>query len=85
MDKWTSIEKGVIVYICFLKGATEQDLPKLGSFSNFLMNLVSMVLNASICWNEHWKKNSPVVEILGDILIIPQASLVAKPKGKQMQ
>ncbi len=48
-------------------------------------SLVDTILSASICWNEHWKKNCPVSGIRGDILVIPQASLVGKMKGKNIQ
>ena len=46
---------------------------------------VKTILNASICFNEEWKKNASVLEINGDVLIIPQASLAGKMKGKKLQ
>ncbi|XP_030307880.1 D-aminoacyl-tRNA deacylase 2 isoform X2 [Calypte anna] len=48
--EWVEIQRGLVIYICFFKGADEDLVPKIG-----------------------------------DVLIIPQATLGGKLKGKKMQ
>ncbi|XP_049681406.1 D-aminoacyl-tRNA deacylase 2 isoform X2 [Accipiter gentilis] len=48
--EWVEIQRGLVVYICFFKGADEDLVPKIG-----------------------------------DVLIIPQATLGGKLKGRKMQ
>lgn len=50
-----------------------------------LINLVDTLLNASICFHHDWKKNASVLEIEGDVLVVPQASLCGKFRGKTLQ
>jgi len=69
------IGPGILVYVSFMKGASEELLEKC----------VQTILNAKICFHENWKKNYSVLNTRGDVLVIPQASLAGKMKGKQMQ
>ncbi|KAM6069699.1 D-aminoacyl-tRNA deacylase 2 isoform 3-T3 [Theristicus caerulescens] len=48
--EWVEIQRGLVIYICFFKGADEDLVPKIGN-----------------------------------VLIIPQATLGGKPKGRKMQ
>ncbi|XP_068255403.1 D-aminoacyl-tRNA deacylase 2 isoform X2 [Nyctibius grandis] len=48
--EWVEIQRGLVIYICFFKGADEDLVPKIG-----------------------------------DVLIIPQATLGGKLKGRKMQ
>ncbi|XP_028294227.1 D-aminoacyl-tRNA deacylase 2-like isoform X2 [Gouania willdenowi] len=68
------IERGMVIYICFFKGATEEILPKM----------VSALLNIRLCESDSGKLVS-VLELPGNLLIVPQATLGGKVKGRAMQ
>ncbi|NWX81625.1 DTD2 deacylase, partial [Nothoprocta ornata] len=68
------IQRGLVIYICFFKGADEDLIPKI----------VNMLLNVQLSENESGKYVS-VLDLPGNVLIIPQATLGGKPKGKRMQ
>ena len=46
---------------------------------------VDTILSIEICYDLQKQKNVSVVDIQGDVLFIPQASLIGKLKGKQLQ
>ncbi|XP_039770023.1 D-aminoacyl-tRNA deacylase 2 isoform X2 [Ornithorhynchus anatinus] len=68
------INKGVVIYVCFFKGANEELLPKM----------VSTLLNVKLSESENGQHVS-VLDLPGDILIIPQATLGGKVKGRGVQ
>ncbi|XP_052475766.1 D-aminoacyl-tRNA deacylase 2 [Carassius gibelio] len=72
--EWVEINRGMVIYICFFKGATEDIIPKM----------VNTLLNMKLCETESGKHTS-VLQLPGSVLIVPQASLGGKPKGKGMQ
>uniref|UniRef100_A0A3B4BHI7 D-aminoacyl-tRNA deacylase n=1 Tax=Periophthalmus magnuspinnatus TaxID=409849 RepID=A0A3B4BHI7_9GOBI len=64
--EYVQIDRGMVIYICFFKGATDEILPKMG----------------------HESSSGKIVSILdlpGSLLIVPQATLGGKAKGKAMQ
>lgn len=68
------VERGMIVYICFLKGASMADIEKMAK----------LLLSVKLCANNDSKLMS-VMDLPGDMLIIPQATLGGTVKGKVMQ
>ncbi|KAG7214258.1 hypothetical protein INR49_009448, partial [Caranx melampygus] len=68
------IDRGMVIYICFFKGATDDILPKM----------VSSLLNLRLCESDSGKMVS-VLELPGSLLIVPQATLGGKNKGRAMQ
>ena len=60
--------------LCFLKGADKELLPKM----------VNTLLNAKLSETENGKHVS-ILDLLGNILIIPQATLGGRVKGRSMQ
>ncbi|KFQ96199.1 putative D-tyrosyl-tRNA(Tyr) deacylase 2, partial [Nipponia nippon] len=68
------IQRGLVIYICFFKGADEDLVPKI----------VNMLLNVKLSENESGEYVS-VLDLPGNVLIIPQATLGGKPKGRKMQ
>ncbi|XP_069640123.1 D-aminoacyl-tRNA deacylase 2 [Haliaeetus albicilla] len=72
--EWVEIQRGLVIYICFFKGADEDLVPKI----------VNMLLNVKLSENESSKYVS-VLDLPGDVLIIPQATLGGKLKGRKMQ
>lgn len=67
------INKGIIVYICFLKGAKKADVEEMAR----------VLLSARICEADDSKLVS-ILELPGDVLIIPQPTLGGRVKGKVM-
>ncbi|XP_019733796.1 D-aminoacyl-tRNA deacylase 2 [Hippocampus comes] len=72
--QWVQIERGMVLYVCFLKGATEDILPKM----------VSTLLNVRVCEAPSGKMVS-LADLPGSLLVVPQATLGGKAKGKAMQ
>ncbi|TRY55368.1 hypothetical protein DNTS_034396 [Danionella cerebrum] len=72
--EWVEINRGMVIYICFFKGAAEDLIPKM----------VNTLLNMKLCETEAGKLTS-VLQLPGSVLIVPQATLGGKPKGKGMQ
>uniref|UniRef100_A0A1A8PMJ5 D-aminoacyl-tRNA deacylase n=1 Tax=Nothobranchius rachovii TaxID=451742 RepID=A0A1A8PMJ5_9TELE len=70
----TQIHRGMVIYICFFKGATDDVLPKM----------VSTLLNLRLCESTSGKMVS-VSELPGSLLIVPQATLGGRNKGRAMQ
>ncbi|XP_028832248.1 D-aminoacyl-tRNA deacylase 2 [Denticeps clupeoides] len=72
--EWVEINRGMVIYLCFFKGANEDIIPKM----------VSALMNIKLCENESGKYVS-VLDLPGSVLVIPQATLGGKAKGKGMQ
>lgn len=68
------IQRGLVIYICFFKGADEDLVPKI----------VNVLLNAKLSEDENGEYVS-VLDLPGNVLIIPQATLGGKLKGRKMQ
>ncbi|NXT02775.1 DTD2 deacylase, partial [Jacana jacana] len=83
------IQRGLVIYICFFKGADEDLVPKI-VYCSYTLTLIlfllafNTLLNVKLSENESGEYVS-VLELPGDVLIIPQATLGGKPKGKKMQ
>ncbi|XP_062824315.1 D-aminoacyl-tRNA deacylase 2 isoform X1 [Anolis carolinensis] len=72
--EWVEIQRGLIIYVCFFKGASEEITSKM----------VNTLLNVKLSEIEGGKYVS-ILDLPGDILIIPQATLGGKIKGRGMQ
>ncbi|KAJ8341688.1 hypothetical protein SKAU_G00339790 [Synaphobranchus kaupii] len=72
--EWVEIQRGMVIYICFFKGATEDIIPKM----------VNTLLQVKLCEADSGKHMS-VLELPGSVLIVPQATLGGKAKGRGMQ
>ncbi|KAF7200952.1 D-aminoacyl-tRNA deacylase 2 [Nothobranchius furzeri] len=72
--QFVQIHRGMVIYICFFRGATDDVLPKM----------VSTLLNLRLCESTSGKMVS-VSELPGSLLIVPQATLGGRNKGRAMQ
>ncbi|XP_026520305.1 D-aminoacyl-tRNA deacylase 2 [Notechis scutatus] len=72
--RWVEIQRGLIIYVCFFKGASEDIIPKM----------VNTILNVKLSECEDGKYVS-ILDLPGSILVIPQATLGGKLKGRRMQ
>ncbi|XP_052041831.1 D-aminoacyl-tRNA deacylase 2 [Apodemus sylvaticus] len=72
--QWVEIRRGLVIYVCFFKGADTELLPKM----------VNTLLNVKLSETDTGKHVS-VLDLPGDVLIIPQATLGGRVKGRSMQ
>ncbi|XP_014779599.1 D-aminoacyl-tRNA deacylase 2 [Octopus bimaculoides] len=72
--EFVEIGRGLIAYVCFMKGSNEELVDRM----------VKSVLNVRLSENEAGKLVS-IMDLPGDVLIIPQATLGGSMKGKCMQ
>ncbi|XP_039597872.1 D-aminoacyl-tRNA deacylase 2 [Polypterus senegalus] len=72
--EWVEIARGMVIYICFFKGASSELIPKI----------VNTLLNVKLCETENGQYVS-ALSLPANILIVPQATLGGKAKGKSMQ
>ncbi|XP_076463495.1 D-aminoacyl-tRNA deacylase 2-like [Babylonia areolata] len=72
--QFVEIQRGLIIYVCFLRGATKAQVEKIAK----------MALSVRLSEGDNGKLVS-VFDLPGDILIIPQATLGGTLKGKVMQ
>ncbi|KAJ8399476.1 hypothetical protein AAFF_G00411880 [Aldrovandia affinis] len=70
---WVEIHKGMVVYICFFKGATEKLVTKM----------VKALLNVKLFEVEPGKQVS-VLELPGSVLVIPQDTLAGKARRRNI-
>ncbi|XP_068202454.1 D-aminoacyl-tRNA deacylase 2 [Palaemon carinicauda] len=68
------VRRGMVVFVCFLNQASEATVEKL----------VKHIIDIRLSENETSRRVS-ICDVQGDILIIPQATLGGKLKGKAMQ
>uniref|UniRef100_A0A8C8SL09 D-aminoacyl-tRNA deacylase 2 n=1 Tax=Pelusios castaneus TaxID=367368 RepID=A0A8C8SL09_9SAUR len=73
-SEWVEVQRGLVIYICFFKGANEELIPKI----------VNTLLNVKLSETESGKYVS-ILDLPGNLLIIPQATLGGKLKGRNMQ
>ncbi|XP_008070860.1 probable D-tyrosyl-tRNA(Tyr) deacylase 2 isoform X1 [Carlito syrichta] len=73
-DQWVEVQRGLVIYVCFFKGADKELLHKM----------VNTLLNVKLNETENGKHVS-ILDLPGDILIIPQATLGGRVKGRNMQ
>ncbi|XP_034418786.1 D-aminoacyl-tRNA deacylase 2 [Cyclopterus lumpus] len=72
--QFVQIHRGMVIYVCFFKGASDAMLPKMAS----------TLLNLRLCESDSGKMVS-VSELPGSLLIVPQATLGGKAKGRAVQ
>ncbi|XP_073495175.1 D-aminoacyl-tRNA deacylase 2 [Phyllobates terribilis] len=72
--EWVEIQRGMVIYVCFFKGSSKDLIPKM----------VSSLLNVKLSESDSGK-HVAITELPGDILIVPQATLGGKSKGRCMQ
>ncbi|WAR19761.1 DTD2-like protein [Mya arenaria] len=73
--EYVQIGRGLIVYVCFLKGASETMIDKM----------VKSVLEARLSEPTDGGRLVSILDLPGDVMIIPQATLGGSLKGKVMQ
>ena len=72
--EYVEIKRGVVAYICFMKDATE----------NIVKKIVNTLTTVKLSRNDNDQLVS-ILDLPGSILIVPQATLGGKLKGKRMQ
>ena len=72
--EFVEIANGIVVYICFLKNCTLSTIEKI----------LKVVTSVKLSKNVDGKRVS-IIDLPGDILIVPQATLGGQLKGKSMQ
>jgi len=74
-DCEAGIGRGMVVFVCFKQGAREEDAAKAAE----------VALAAKLCEVVGESKRVSVVDALGEVLVVPQATLGGKLKGKALQ
>lgn len=69
------ISRGIVIYVCFLKGSTLELVQKV----------VKSILNIKLSESVDKPGNVSILDLPGDVLIVPQATLGGKMKGKSVQ
>ncbi|XP_074662209.1 D-aminoacyl-tRNA deacylase 2-like [Tubulanus polymorphus] len=72
---FVEIKRGIVVYICFLKEADEDTVKRIAK----------TVMQMKLSEETTSGKYVSVMDLAGDVLIVPQATLGGKSKGKVMQ
>ena len=73
--KEIKIGKGLVVFVCFLKGVTEELVKKAAK----------VALGLKLSEAEEGEKRVDVVTNKGEVLVVPQATLGGKLKGSSLQ
>ncbi|XP_002739237.1 D-aminoacyl-tRNA deacylase 2-like [Saccoglossus kowalevskii] len=72
--EFVEIARGLVVYVCFMKSATKDIIQKM----------VKSIMNVKLSTDEDGATLS-ILDLPGSVLIVPQATLGGKMKGKVMQ
>ncbi|XP_062508607.1 D-aminoacyl-tRNA deacylase 2-like [Corticium candelabrum] len=72
---YVEIGRGIVIYLCFLKGAD----------SAVVQKTVKALTSVRLSFNAETGSNGSVLDIQGDILVVPQATLGGKIKGRAVQ
>uniref|UniRef100_A0AAR2LC30 D-aminoacyl-tRNA deacylase n=1 Tax=Pygocentrus nattereri TaxID=42514 RepID=A0AAR2LC30_PYGNA len=73
-SEWVEIHEGMVIYVCFYKGATEKIIPKM----------VNSLLNAKFFPTSNGRHLS-ILEVPGSVLIVPQDTMTGVMKGSRVQ
>eukprot|EP01061_Rhynchopus_euleeides_P006535 TRINITY_DN15571_c0_g1_i1.p1 TRINITY_DN15571_c0_g1~~TRINITY_DN15571_c0_g1_i1.p1 ORF type:complete len:162 (+),score=56.75 TRINITY_DN15571_c0_g1_i1:127-612(+) len=79
VDKWVEIQRGLIVHVCFLKDASEEVALKGAA------DVLQAKIFPSVDGECNRGRAARALDENWDILIVPQATLAGKIKGKQAQ
>lgn len=76
VPQFVSIGRGIVIYVCFMKTATEETALKMArTVCNVKLSTSDVVESPRVS----------VLDLPGDILVVPQATLGGKQKGNRMQ
>lgn len=73
-SEWVEIRDGIVIYVCFYKGATEKTIPKM----------VNTLLNATF-FPTSTGSHVSIMELPGSVMIIPQDTMTGVVKGSRVQ
>ncbi|KAI5102212.1 putative D-tyrosyl-tRNA(Tyr) deacylase 2 [Silurus meridionalis] len=73
-SEWVEIHEGMVIYVCFYKGATEKIIPKM---VNTLLNTTFFPVSMG--------RHVSVMELPGSVMIIPQDTMTGVVKGNRVQ
>ncbi|XP_060790016.1 uncharacterized protein LOC132894343 isoform X4 [Neoarius graeffei] len=73
-SEWVEIHNGIVIYVCFYKGATEKIIPKM---VNTLLNATFFPVNTG--------RHVSIMELPGSVMIIPQDTMTGVVKGSKVQ
>lgn len=73
--EYVDVKRGVVIFVCFMKGATLDIIPKM----------IKALLEVKLSFCEERNKRFSILDLPGDVLIVPQATLGGKMKGKVIQ
>ncbi|KAM9466665.1 uncharacterized protein Hap1MRO34_015705 [Clarias gariepinus] len=72
--EWVEVRDGIVIYVCFYKGATDKILPKM---VNTLLNAAFFPMTTG--------RHVSVMERPGSVMIIPQDTMTGVVKGSRVQ
>ncbi|XP_047677786.1 D-aminoacyl-tRNA deacylase 2 isoform X2 [Tachysurus fulvidraco] len=73
-SEWVEIRDGIVIYVCFYKGATEKIIPKM---VNTLLNAAFIPVSTG--------RHVSIMELPGSVMIIPQDTMTGVVKGSSVQ